>query len=69
MKFEDYYKEFCETFGHPLFMLPMMMIGFFLFVEVMHTSYHADGANDAHGFCGRQEWVRELKQYKENNMY
>ena len=60
MKFEDYYKEFCEVFGHPLWMLPMMLIGLFLMIEVMHTSYHMDGEKDAHGFCSRQEWVKEL---------
>ena len=31
-------------------------------VEVMHTSYHMDGTKDAHGFCGRQEFVKELKR-------
>ena len=62
MKFEDYYKEFCEVFGHPLWMLPMMCIGFFLMVEVLHTKYHMDGTQDAHGFCGRQEWVKELME-------
>ena len=40
----------------------MFMIGFFFMVEVMHTRYHADGERDAHGFCGRQEWVRDLKR-------
>jgi len=67
--FRKYYEEFCEVLGHPLWMLPMMCIGFFLFVEVLHTKYHADGENDAHGFCGQQEWVQELKRYKEENMY
>jgi len=62
MKFEDYYKEFCETFGHPLFMLPMMMIGVFLMIEIMHTNEHYDRENgDAHGYCGRQEWVKKLQ--------
>ena len=52
MKFEDYYKEFCEVFGHPLWMLPMMMIGTFFFIEVIHTRYHGDMNGDAHGYCG-----------------
>ena len=60
MKFEDYYKEFCEVFGHPLWMMPMFFISFFLMIEVMHLNYHADGERDAHGFCGQQEWVKEL---------
>ena len=69
MKFEDYYKEFCEGFGHPLWMLPMMMIGFFFMIEVLHTRYHADMNSDAHGFCGQQEFVKELKMFYENNAY
>ena len=69
MKFEDYYKEFCEVFGHPLWMLPMMGIGFFLMIEVMHTHYHMQADKDAHGFCGQQEFVKELKQFYENNAY
>ena len=31
-------------------------------VEVLHTKYHMDGTQDAHGFCGRQEWVKELME-------
>ena len=69
MKFEDYYKDFCDTLGHPLWMLPMMCIGFFLMIEVMHTTYHMDAEKDAHGFCMQKEFVKELVQYKEDNMY
>ena len=59
--FRKYYEEFCEVFGHPLWHLPMMMIIFFVGIEVMHTSYHMDGEQDAHGFCSRQQWVKDLK--------
>ena len=69
MKFEDYYKEFCEVFVHPLWMLPVMMIGMFLFIEVLHTKYHIDAEKDAHGFCMQKEFVKDLVQYKEENMY
>ena len=69
MKFEDYYKDFCNTLGHPLSMLPMMCIGFFLMVEVLHTKYHMDAEKDAHGFCMQKEFVKDLVQYKEENMY
>jgi hypothetical protein len=62
MKFEDYYKEFCETFGHPLFMLPMMCLGFFLMIEIMHINEHTNmETGDAHGYCGRKEWVKKLQ--------
>ena len=69
MKFEDYYKEFCEVFGHPLWMLPMFGITFFLMVEVMRTHYHMQADKDAHGFCGQKEFVKELKTFYENNAY
>tara|TARA_B100001250_G_scaffold184677_1_gene158844 strand:- start:1084 stop:1293 length:210 start_codon:yes stop_codon:yes gene_type:complete len=60
--FRKYYEEFCEVFGHPLWMLPMMCIGMFLMIEVLHVNYHADGNKDAHGFCGRQQWVKDLQE-------
>ena len=64
-----YYEEFCEVFGHPLWMLPMMMIGMFFFIEVLHTKYHVDADADAHGFCGQKEFVKELQMFYENNAY
>ena len=69
MKFEDYYKDFCDTLGHPLWMLPVMMIGMFLMIEVMHTNYHMSADKDAHGFCMQKEFVKDLVQYKEENLY
>ena len=69
MKFEDYYKDFCDTIGHPLWMLPVMMIGMFLMIEVMHTNYHMSADKDAHGFCMQKEFVKDLVRYKEENMY
>jgi len=69
MKFEDYYKEFCEVFGHPLWILPMFAVGIAVMIETLHLSYHYNEMGDADGYCGRKEWVRELKQYKEDNMY
>ena len=60
--FRKYYEEFCEVFGHPLCHMPMMLIIFFVGIEVMHTNEHYDRENgDAHGYCGRQEWVKKLQ--------
>ena len=67
--FREYYEEFCEVFGHPLWLMPMMVVGLALFIEALHLNEHKNVMGDADGYCGRQEWVRELKQYKENNMY
>ena len=69
MKFEDYYREFCEVFGHPLWFMPMMMIGIFLFIEVVHTDYHRNMEGDAHGYCGQKEWVQDLEKFYEENAY
>ena len=69
MKFEDYYKEFCEVFGHPLWMLPMFMITFFVMIETLHMRYHIDPMGDAHGYCSQKEFVKELKMFYENNAY
>ena len=38
-------------------------------VEVMHTNYHRSAEGDAHGYCGQKEFVKELKQFYENNAY
>ena len=69
MKRDDYYREFCEVIGHPLWILPMFIIGMAVFIETAHLSYHHNEMADADGYCGRKEWVRELKRFKENNEY
>jgi len=67
--FRQYYEEFCEVLGHPLWILPMFGIGFFVFVETLHLRYHIDPMGDAHGYCGQKEWVQDLKRFQEENMY
>jgi len=67
--FRQYYEEFCEVFGHPLWMMPMMLIGLLLMIELLHTNYHMDAEKDAHGFCMQKEFVKDLVRYKEENMY
>ena len=42
---------------------------FFVMVETMHTSYHMNEMQDAHGYCMQKEFVKDLVQYKEENMY
>ena len=70
MKFEDYYKEFCEVFGHPLWMLPMMCIGFFVMIETLHWNEHKNVMDGkVHGYCGQQEWVKDLQRFYNNNAY
>ena len=41
----------------------MMVIGLFLMIEILHTNEHYDREQgDAHGYCGRQEWVKKLQE-------
>ena len=67
--FRKYYEEFCEVFGHPLWMLPMMCIVFFVGIETLHTSYNNIDMGDALGYCGQKEFVKELKRFYDNNAY
>ena len=67
--FRQYYEEFCEVLGHPLWMIPMMLIGLLLMIETLHLSYHRNDMKDAHGFCMQKEFVKDLVRYKEKNMY
>jgi len=69
MKFEDYYREFCEVLGHPLWIMPMMMVGIAVFIETSHLSYHYNDMGDANSYCSQKEWVKDLKRFKENNAY
>ena len=69
MKFEDYYKEFCEVIGHPLWIMPMMMVGVAVMIETMHLNEHYNVMGDADVYCGQKEWVKDLKRFKENNAY
>ena len=70
MKFEDYYKDFCKVFGHPLWILPMMMVGMLFMIEVLHWNEHKNVMDgEVHGYCGQQEWVKDLKRFYENNAY
>ena len=63
------YKTFTIEAAHRLPNLPQnhkcsRLHGHSFVVEV-----HVDGDNDAHGVCGRQEWVKDLVRFKENNAY
>ena len=41
----------------------MMLIGLFLMIEVLHTQEHYNQeTGDAHGYCGRKEWVKKLQE-------
>ena len=51
-----------EVVGHPLWMLPMMLICIFVMIEGLHTSAHLHGEIDVHGLC------RQNKEFIESRM-
>ena len=51
-----------EVVGHPLWMLPMMLICIFVMIEGLHTTAHLRGKIDVHGLC------RQNKEFIESRM-
>ena len=51
-----------EVLGHPLWMLPMMLIIFLGGIETIHTLAHIHGEIDVHGICRRiKEFIQSLE--------
>ncbi len=44
-------KKTTEVLGHPLWLLPVMLIGMFAFIEGIHTTAHWYMELDVHGYC------------------
>jgi len=51
-----------EVVGHPLWMLPMMLVCIFVMIEGLHTTAHIRGEIDVHGLC------RQNKEFIESRM-
>jgi len=52
-----------EVLGHPLWMLPMMLIIFLGGIETIHTWAHLHGEIDVHGLCRRnKEFIESQNQ-------
>ena len=49
-----------EVLGHPLWMLPVMLLAVLLMIEGLHTSAHLHQEIDVHGIC------RQNKEYIES---
>ena len=50
-----------EVAGHPLWMLPMMLLIFFGGIETLHTMAHLHQEMDVHGVCKRNKEYIESK--------
>ena len=50
-----------EVTGHPLWMLPVMMLAVLLMIEGLHTMAHLHQEIDVHGICRQnKEFIESL---------
>ena len=47
-----------DALGHPLFLMPVMLLGILALIEGLHTSAHLHMKIDANAYCrNNAEWV------------
>ena len=52
-----------EVVGHPLWMLPVMLLSILLLIEGLHTSAHLHQEIDVHGICKQnKEFIESLDE-------
>ena len=56
-----------EVVGHPLWMLPMMLICIFVMIEGLHTTAHLRGEIDVHGLCINNKEYIEMREEEEED--
>ena len=50
-----------EVMGHPLWMLPVMLLAILVLIEGLHTSAHLHQEIDVHGICRQnKEYIQSL---------
>ena len=50
-----------EVLGHPLWMLPVMLLAILVLIEGLHTSAHHHQEIDVHGVCRQnKEYIQSL---------
>jgi len=54
-----------EVIGHPLWMLPMMILLMLVLIETLHTMAHLHQEMDVHGICRQNKEYIEMKEYEE----
>ena len=55
-------KKAGEVIGHPLWMLPMMLLLFLVLIETLHTMAHLHQEMDVHGICRQNKEYIESKE-------
>mgnify|MGYP001251550415 CR=1 FL=1 len=56
-----------EVMGHPLWILPVMMLAFLLLIEGLHTSAHLHQEIDVHGICRRNKEFIKMQEMQEDD--
>ena len=52
-----------EVLGHPLWMLPVMLLAILVMIEGLHTSAHLHQEIDVHGICKQnKEFIESLDE-------
>ena len=51
-----------EVIGHPLWMLPMMILLMLVLIETLHTMAHLHQEMDVHGICRQNKEYIEMKE-------
>tara|TARA_Y100000590_G_scaffold323966_1_gene367452 strand:- start:1349 stop:1534 length:186 start_codon:yes stop_codon:yes gene_type:complete len=51
-----------EVIGHPLWMLPMMILLILVLIETLHTMAHLHQEIDVHGICRQNKEYIEMKE-------
>ena len=49
--------------GHPLWMLPVMLLAILVLIEGLHTSSHLHQEIDVHGICRQNKEFIEMQEY------
>jgi len=51
-----------DVLGHPLWMLPVMLLAMLVMIEGLHTSAHLHKEIDVHGTCRQnREYIQSLE--------
>ncbi len=56
-----------EVLGHPLWMLPVMLLAMLVLIEGLHTSAHLHQKLDVHGICRQNKEFIEMQEAEEDD--
>tara|TARA_B100000131_G_scaffold207824_1_gene199935 strand:- start:2984 stop:3169 length:186 start_codon:yes stop_codon:yes gene_type:complete len=56
-----------EVIGHPLWMMPVMLLAILVMIEGLHTSAHLHQEIDVHGVCKQNKEYIEMKEQEEDS--